>query len=529
MTCHSGYTMSSTFVSENASPRRTVLVATLFVIFVCLSLLGIDVWLALRMRSHEIRQATIAQTNLTAAVAQQMDSMFSEVSNILSNIVYELERNDVSAAVLERLQPVLVNQATMTKHVHDMFVYDAQGAWLVTSQAAIPALANNSDREYFVRHRDNPSETAYIGRPVISRSSDVWILPVSRRFNDPDGKFAGVVMASIKVDHVLSLISAFQIGRQGALALVRKDGMVLTRRPFAIDQLSTSIATSAMYALFTQHGFGTGEVTSPIDGVKRLVSYRHIKDHSLVVAVAVSKHEMLENWRATTYFQTGWILVLCLFTGLAGAQVVRSVRERLKVEVSLSSTRDELTHANARLEQLARVDALTALPNRRCFDEVLDVEFADACRSGQPLALVMFDVDYFKRYNDQYGHPEGDRCLQQVAHAIKSAARRPRDFVARYGGEEMVMVLPDTDAAGAVVVAEAARQAIVNLSVPHITHPLGHVSVSAGVAVHVRTGQTQTPQDLLRQADLTLYCAKERGRNQVVIQAISNPLDKTEI
>ena len=503
---------------KNPSPRRTVVVATLFVIFVCLSLLGIDVWLAMRLRTHEIRQATVAHTNLTAAVAQQMDSMFSEVAHILSNIVYELERDDLSVTVLDRLQPVLVNQATMTKHVHDVFVFSTWGAWLATSQAAIPALANNSDREYFVHHRDNLSETAYISKPVVSRSTGVWILPVSRRFNDRDGNFAGVVMASIKVDHVLDLISGFQIGQQGALGLIREDGIVLTRRPFAIDQLGTSIAGSALYALFAQHEFGTGEVTSPMDGVARLVSYRHVKDHPLVVAVAVSKHEMLENWRATAYFQTGWIVVLCLFTGLAGTQVVRSVRERLKVEVSLGRTRDELTDANAQLEQLARVDALTALPNRRYFDEVLEVEFADACRSGQPLALVMLDVDHFKHYNDLYGHPEGDRCLQQVAQAIESAARRPRDLVARYGGEEMVMVLPDTDAIGAVVVAEGARRTVMSLQVPHASHPMGHVSVSAGVAVRLPGGAVRTAQDLLKQADRALYRAKEMGRNQVVLQ-----------
>lgn len=521
--------MPRSFFFKNPSPRRTVFVATLFVVFVCLSLLGTDVWLALRMRTHEIRQATVAQTNLTAAVAQQMDSMFSEVANILSNIVYELERDDVSVTVLDRLQPVLVNQTTMTKHVHDLFVYDARGAWLVTSQAAIPVLANNSDREYFVRHRDNLSETAYISKPVLSRSTNVWIVPVSRRFNDRNGNFAGVVMASIKVDHVLDLISAFQIGQQGALALMREDGIVLTRRPFAIDQLGTSIAGSTMHALFAQHDFGTGEVTSPIDGVKRLVSYRHIKDHPLVIAVAVSKHEMLENWRATTYFQTGWILVLCLFTAIAGAQVVCSVRERLKVEVSLGRTRDELTDANAQLAQLARVDALTTLPNRRCFDEVLEMAFADSCRSGQPLALVMIDVDYFKRYNDLYGHPEGDRCLQQVAQAIESAARRPRDFVARYGGEEMVMVLPDTDAAGALVVAEASRRAVIKLVVPHSTNPVGCVSVSAGVAVYVPGKQILTTQYLLRQADLALYQAKERGRNQVVIHEDSQSPHTTDL
>ena len=122
--------------------------------------------------------------------------------------------------------------------------------------------------------------------------------------------------------------------------------------------------------------------------------------------------------------------------------------------------------SNTRLAQLASYDGLTGLANRRHFDEVAQRAFAESCRSGQPLSLVMIDVDHFKQYNDLYGHPEGDRCLQQVAQAIQSAARRPLDFVARYGGEEMVMVLPNTDGPGGWVVAEAARLAVAGLELP---------------------------------------------------------------
>jgi hypothetical protein len=163
------------------TPQRAVFISTLFVVFVCLALVGIDVWLALRARNQEISQATTANTNLAASVAQQMDSMFSEVSNVLSGITYELERNDVTPDRLESLQPMLVNLALLTEHVHDIFVYDAQGNWLVTSLAVIPRDANNADREYFIHHRSNPSAATFIGKPVISRSSGVWIWSVCRR------------------------------------------------------------------------------------------------------------------------------------------------------------------------------------------------------------------------------------------------------------------------------------------------------------------------------------------------------------
>jgi diguanylate cyclase (GGDEF)-like protein len=500
-----------------ASPRRTVVAATLFVVFVCLALLAIDAWLALRARDQEIRQATVANTNLAAAVSQQMDSMFSEVGNILGGITYELERSDIDATSLGRLQPVLVNQATVTQHIHDLFVYDAQGAWLVTSQARIPASANNADREYFIHHRSNPSLATFVGKPVVSRSTGVWVIPVSKRFNDSEGRFAGVVLATIKVDYVSRLISEFEIGRHGALAVSRNDGTILVRRPFAVEDLGKTIAGSEIYRASMQQSRGTLQTISPLDGVERLVSYRHMNSHQMLVAVAVSKQEMLQNWRATTSFQTGWILALCLITGLAGAHVVRSVRERLKVELSLGRTRDELTRANARLSELARHDGLTALANRRYFDEMLDIAWAQAARSQQPLALVMIDVDHFKRYNDLYGHLQGDQCLQKVAQAVQSAARRPRDFVARYGGEEMAMILPDTDARGAAVVAEAARKAVADLRLPSAGSVNAFVSISAGVAVHLRGQDRQSPQALLREADSALYAAKEAGRNAVVV------------
>jgi diguanylate cyclase (GGDEF)-like protein len=215
--------------------------------------------------------------------------------------------------------------------------------------------------------------------------------------------------------------------------------------------------------------------------------------------------------------------LLCVITGLAGSLVIRSVRQRVRVELDLGKTRDELTKANERLAKLASYDGLTGLANRRAFDETLARDFAESCRSGQPLSLIMIDVDHFKQYNDIHGHPEGDRCLQQVAQAIQSAARRPLDFVARYGGEEIVMVLPNTDAAAAAVVAETARAAVDTLQIPHSNHPRREVSVSIGVATYTATGASKSSELLVQYADKALYQAKSAGRNQVVLHQTEKP------
>ncbi|MBN2886351.1 MAG: PleD family two-component system response regulator [Chromatiaceae bacterium] len=177
------------------------------------------------------------------------------------------------------------------------------------------------------------------------------------------------------------------------------------------------------------------------------------------------------------------------------------------------------THVNLKLktdllEQLALLDGLTCIPNRRRFDQQLEQEWRRARREHSPLALVMIDVDDFKRYNDHYGHGAGDECLRRVARALSESVARASDLLARYGGEEFALLLPDTDTEGARHIAERCRAAIANLKLPHAASSVGpEVSISLGVAA---TGATASgAQDLLKQADRALYQAKQSGRNRV--------------
>lgn len=192
----------------------------------------------------------------------------------------------------------------------------------------------------------------------------------------------------------------------------------------------------------------------------------------------------------------------------------------------------ELMEANAKLERLARADGLTGVPNRRSLDEYLERTWFASAREGRPVALLMVDIDFFKPFNDTYGHLAGDDCLRAVAKVLSKASRRPADMAARFGGEEFAVVLPETDLAGALVIAEEIRSEVEALELEHASSSVsGHLTVSVGVASMVPgnghgsgagNGQYREPgkfaaaKGLIEAADSALYRAKSGGRNRVV-------------
>ncbi len=181
----------------------------------------------------------------------------------------------------------------------------------------------------------------------------------------------------------------------------------------------------------------------------------------------------------------------------------------------------QLAQANQELQRLAGIDRLTQLANRHYFDEVLEREVRQMKRGGTPLSLIFGDVDYFKLYNDCYGHLQGDWCLQQIAQGIQRAVRRPQDLVARYGGEEFAVILPQTDAAGAIAVAKNIRRQIQQLQIPHAQSEVSqYITVSLGIACAFPEDNCSAGQ-LILAADRGLYRAKEQGRDR--LEPLDNP------
>ncbi|WP_052050828.1 response regulator [Leptolyngbya sp. KIOST-1] len=189
------------------------------------------------------------------------------------------------------------------------------------------------------------------------------------------------------------------------------------------------------------------------------------------------------------------------------------LRQRVRRLISQHRLEIQLREANYQLQQQTLIDSLTQVANRRRFDEYLLQEWGRCVRDQVPLSLLICDIDHFKHYNDHYGHPAGDRCLQQVATTLKQGIHRPADLVARYGGEEFAVILPNTPLEGATVVGDRLVQSVQNLSLPHAMAPTTAVTISCGIA-SVQPSANGLPSDLVLSADQGLYQAKAQGRNQ---------------
>lgn len=190
---------------------------------------------------------------------------------------------------------------------------------------------------------------------------------------------------------------------------------------------------------------------------------------------------------------------------------------KVRALLRIATRQQEICNVHSQLKEIANLDSLTGIPNRRHFDDTLAVEWKRCLRTDSPLSIVLSDIDFFKQFNDLYGHPAGDVCLRAVAGSLAESLFRVEDSVARYGGEEFVAILPGTDAAGAVAVAERMRLSAHDLRIPHERGIDGRVSCSFGVA-SIHPTADQAPQQLLRIADAGLYAAKQAGRNRVSVR-----------
>ncbi len=218
-----------------------------------------------------------------------------------------------------------------------------------------------------------------------------------------------------------------------------------------------------------------------------------------------------ENWCVMP--QVGTHLYLAIDAGPIYDEAGRlvAVVETLRDMTAQKQAQDEL-------QRLATRDGLTSVANRRSFDDTLNTEWRRASRESRALSLLMIDVDYFKRYNDTFGHQGGDDCLRRVAEAMTRVVKRASDSVARYGGEEFAILMPATEPEGALIVAERIRAAVEALDLPHPASDVApHVTVSIGVASMAASNTSELPAKLIASADAALYRAKHAGRNRAVL------------
>ncbi|KRB83525.1 diguanylate cyclase [Duganella sp. Root198D2] len=266
------------------------------------------------------------------------------------------------------------------------------------------------------------------------------------------------------------------------------------------------------------------------DAERRVATYTNLDPGRYVFRVRAANHHGSWSEQPATlhvtitppFWQTTWFRLAAAALIVGGLwslyhwRIRRLTRLQAVLEQQVAARTVELEDSNRKLEALSQTDGLTGVGNRRGFDLALEAEWRRAQRTGQPLALSMLDVDYFKKYNDRYGHLAGDATLRAVARVITEHGRRSSDLVARYGGEEFALLSVATPGADAIGVAQTICTELARLQLPHDASPLGHVTISIGVAVLVPT-ENSRPEQLVRLADEALYRAKQRGRNQALL------------
>lgn len=261
-------------------------------------------------------------------------------------------------------------------------------------------------------------------------------------------------------------------------------------------------------------------VMPDIDGLMMVRFFRANKTTSQVPVIVLSTKEEAEvKSKAFTMGANDYLVKLPDKVELIAriryhSKSYTNLVERDAAFKALQESQMHLAEANMELEKLSSLDGLTGIANRRRFDETLKKEWARGMRNGNTLSLIMIDIDFFKLYNDHYGHQGGDDCLKTVASVLAGKLHRESDILARYGGEEFSAILPETDIDGAVIIAEQMRTAIEELKIPHSKSKVGdHVSISLGAAMMIPERDTE-PDALIALADQALYKAKKNGRNR---------------
>jgi diguanylate cyclase (GGDEF)-like protein len=261
---------------------------------------------------------------------------------------------------------------------------------------------------------------------------------------------------------------------------------------------------------------GTYISNSAVDNVERIYYYQRIAGRPMNLVVGISLKDALNEWRIEskkTWMET---VILALVILSIGYVVYRTRLRQLQAFSEIQSIQSQLEKTNLELGRLSTTDGLTGVANRRKFDEVGPHEWLRAMRKRESLAVAMVDVDFFKIYNDLYGHQAGDQCLTAIAAVLADGLRDGSDFIARYGGEEFVILLPGQTAQGAFEVLDRLRRDVEAMALPHSGNTNGPVvTISAGFAAIIPVPGI-TLENLIGQADQSLYVAKRKGKNQVV-------------
>ena len=410
---------------------------------------------------------------------------------------------------------------------------------------------NVADRAYFqsALHTHDFTLSDYLISRVYQLPGLIATYPVLK----DDGSIDGVVLASINLQWMGDLAATAARRADTSVDLIDGSGTLLAASADQGALIGKDFAAPPLVRDMLANDEGT-MTTVGFDGVRRIFAYIRLPWTRARLAVGLDEavvHGSIDREISIAYLQLALFGILVLLAAWFGGErlILRPIRSLVRMATrlgrgdlqvraadepwlaefeplaaafddmarKLAGREEELQIANQHLEELASLDGLTGLANRRGFDRELEREWQRAAERSQPLALMMIDIDHFKLFNDRYGHVRGDACLRAVGETLSLVTLEEAVLVARYGGEEFALLLPGLDIARTTALAEEARRAIEDLLIVHDEASSGFVTISIGVESQVPE-PGQSAADLVEAADRAIYAAKRRGRNTVVAQ-----------
>jgi diguanylate cyclase (GGDEF)-like protein len=393
-------------------------------------------------------------------------------------------------------------------------IVDEKGDIILSSKNVPPT--NYRDRDYFQAQSRSAGDDLYIGRPVLGRVSHTWQIPVARRITNSDGTFGGIVLASVDPGYLTRFYQKADLGKNGLVILVGLDGIVRARRSGNALSFGEDVSGSNLLTERAQRPNGNFLDREAPDSPPRYVSYRTLSEYPLVVAVGEAESDVLAGFLQHISRAERVALLVTFVIALFGALLIFALLRQKRVAAALAEDITVRKRLETELRAMATTDMLTGLPNRRHFLARLHEEHARLRRHDvQHAAVLMLDLDHFKRINDTFGHPTGDAVLAHVASLI-GAEVRSIDTAGRLGGEEFAVILTGATEAAALEFAERLRRKIA--STP--THHEGHaVTVTASIGIAAMTLRDAAAETALARADTAMYRAKAAGRNRIELVA----------
>ncbi len=508
---------------------------------------GYEVWASTQNRQRAIAGAATRVEELAKLSAAEEDDSLQEASNLLRVLKH------VSAIINpapEECHELLRGITNEHPRIELISVTRPDGSVACTSAQPVPPSFSVADRAWFRDATAVDAPAVVMSELLISRAKGLPGVVVASGLSAPGSVGTrGAISALMNLEWFSDVATKLSASTGATVKIVDLRAGTVIAKSSAADDLPErpSISAEILEAL-KGSSQGTMEVEDPA-GDAEIVGYRWLPgdqgSHSAVV-VSMKKSTVVADANDQLIYATvtsgaallcGLLLAWCaaevsiirplsalarMATRFGGGDLEARVKFQRCGVFELQVLGDILNRAveqvqvrDSELEQLTLRDPLTGLANRRCFDKALDREWVRAERTNAPIALLMVDVDFFKRYNDTYGHLAGDECLRRLATAIAARARSAFDVIARYGGEEIALLIPSIDVASAIDMAERLVQEVRELELPHSGSPLLWVSVSVGLAIVEPKGRTAVPRSLIEAADRALYEAKRTGRNRV--------------